>query len=176
MKKQFLCVLSLLLIISCSFCLISCTKVSEDYKEVRANLRANGYDVLVGSTPTESTELLSELLYSMVYSLNDDSDTEQGEILLESFSEDYEDLIHEINVVIAGVSKNGEGEDLLLIVYFDDKNGLKDNYAIFEDFFEFIKSSSFDADQALIDNADLKYGKSGKAIYLGTPQAFKDAK
>lgn len=176
MRKKFFCILSLLLVVSCLLCLISCTKVSEDYKEVRTNLRSEGYQVFVGATSTEATELLSELLYSMVYSLDNEDAVERGEILLESFAEDYNDLVREIDVVVAGLSENGEGEDLLLAIYFDDKSGLGNNYDIFKNIFDFIKSSSFDVEEILIDNNDLEYGKSGKIIYFGTPQAFEDAK
>lgn len=176
MKKVVTILTSVLLLIICIFSLTACSKVPTDYKDARTNLRKNGYSVTVSSNSEEAAELAYYALHTAVFSLDDPSAINAGYSLLESFEEDFSDLIRDIDTCLVGISEEGDGEDMVLIVYFDDAKALSTNYDIFVSIFDLIMNNSFDSDIFLTDTKDLSYGKSKNVLYIGTKQAFKDSK
>ena len=176
MKKFIISTATILVLILSIFSLTACSKIPEDYKEVRSNLHRNGYDVLVGSTSKEAVDLSIELLFGLVYYLDEEySSIEEGEILLSFFEEDYNALVKDIDYCVAGLSENGEGDDLLLVIYFDDPKALENHYDTFTDVFDLIRFGIFYVNQTLIDSDNLIYRKTKNILYFGTEQAIKDA-
>ena len=176
MKKTIITITTILVLLFSLLSLTACSKVPDNYKDVRSNLRKNGYAVEVGSNSEEALEIAYIVLESMIFGLDNEYSIEEGENLLSSFEEDYNDLIKDIDSCVAGMSENGEGEDFLMVVYFDDAEALETHYDIFVDVFDFLIDGTFDAEETLVDNDELEYGKSKNILYFGTAQAFKDCK
>lgn len=175
MKKFIISTATILVLLLSVFSLFACSKIPENHKDVRSNLRRNGYDVLISSDSEEAVDLAYDLLSGCIYSLDDEDSIEDGELLLLSFEEDYNQLVKDINVCVAGKSENGKGEDLLIVIYFDDSQALETHYDIFIDVFDLIIANTFNADEFPIDNSELKYSKTKNILYFGTEQAIKDA-
>jgi|GEM_PF-5382745 len=175
MKKFIIAIVTLLVFILSVLTLTSCSKIPKDYKDVRSNLRRNDYDVLVCSKSDEAVDLVSGLLHELVYALDDENSIKKGENLLSFIGEDENELIKDIDYCVAGLSENGEGEDMLLVIYFDDTEALETHYNSFVEIFDLIRSNIFNVDEILVDNSDLKYRKTKNILYFGTEQAIKDA-
>lgn len=176
MKKTIVTIATIIVLVFSLLSLTACSKVPDNYKDVRSNLRKNGYDVEVGSNYEEALEIAYIVLDSMIYALDNEYSIEEGENFLSSFEEDYNDLIKDIDSCVVGMSEHGEGKDFLMVIYFEDAEALKTHYEIFVNVFDLLIDGTFDAEETLVDNDDLEYGKSKNILYFGTKQAIKDAK
>lgn len=176
MKRLIITIATILVLLFSISSLCACSKIPENYRETRSNLRQNGYDVLAGATPKEAVDLSVEILYGLVNSFDEEyCSIEEGEILLSCFEEDYTALVKDIDYCVAGLSENGEGSDILLVIYFDDSKSLENHYDTFVDIFDLIRFSILDIDYTPIDSDDLIYHKTKNILYFGTEQAIKDA-
>lgn len=167
MKKIISSLLMAVLLVACVFS-AGCTKIPKDFKDARRNLLDQEYDVVVIAD-------LQEFIYEFygMWEVFEDSDVEVIEDgygwLLDDLMDDYKHDF-EKGILAIGV-QDGVGE-FIFIAYFEDKEETREFYKDIEGLFEELCECRMEGEF----NDDIKYGKSGKAVYFGTEGALKDVK
>ena len=167
MKKIISSLLMAVLLVTCVFS-AGCTKIPKDFKDARRNLLDQEYDVVVIAD-------LQEFIYEFygMWEVFEDSDVEVIEDgygwLLDDLMDDYK---HDFEKGILAIGVQGGVGEFIFIAYFEDKEETREFYKDIEGLFEELCECRMEGGF----NDDIKYGKSGKAVYFGTEGALKALK
>lgn len=153
--------------------------IPSDYKELRKNLRDEGYEVNSTTDRDEALDAYAGFIYTLCYYEDKGLEDEVNRIredIVDSVDEAVlKDIEKSVNCAVMAVDE--DEENFIIALYFDDKKSAKEFCEIFKPLLVFIKENGSDSYTfEEIKREDFTFGQSGKIVYIATKDALKASK
>ncbi len=174
MKKTVLKITTIAMLCVFALSSVACS-VPQDYKDARANLRDNDYEVIVydKDDAISSTHKSSYILNFMCSALEDDV-AEEIEETYEDIERDLAEIEKDLEKVLLAVSE--DKDEIFAAVYFKENKDAKEYYKLIKDVLKVAKKEGLSSYFKDIRRDDLTYGVSGSVVYFATKEALKASK
>ena len=177
--KIIIATIALIVVIAIVLIVLFSSPVPKDYKKLRQNLRDEDYEVESTTDRAAALEAFSAVIEGFL-EYKDSGLQKESERLMKSISK----TLSESNTKeILKSTEHGvfayeeDGDDFMLVLYFDNSQSAKEIYKIIEPALEFIKENGSDAHVfEEVKRDDLVFGHKGKLLYFGTKNALKVSK
>lgn len=165
MRKIFNTLVASILLVACLF-IVGCAKIPKDYKDARSNLLKKDYDTYVMA---DLEDFMDEVVWLSDWLVEDDDESlDDYEWLwdeLDNYKRDFDKGIVAVNEVET---------EVVCIAYFKDSKSARKVYKEVKELFEEYCQEELSSDWE--GNENIKYGRSGKVIYIGTEGALEDVR
>ena len=165
MRKIFNTLVASILLVVCLF-MVGCAKIPKDYKDARSNLLREDYYVMDERDFEAFLEGVDFLGFALLYE-------EDYENLEDRYYWLPEELVDEYKYGFEkGLVGTDEGE-IVILAYFEDSKTARKFYKDVKELLQEVSESSYvEGFMNGRSKIDIKFGRSGKVVYLGTENAL----